>query len=119
MTDSRYLQVFGDATDALFRYAGVDEGYADPDAPCTRLNARQPQGGGAARSSPLYVTTRVLKVDDKRVRLFHSLHRRRECGAVATAEAAVPAREYHRPERPRRWRRGCARGLRTLQAAHG
>src|SRR5712675_227512 len=27
MTDSRYLQVFGDANDALFRYAGVDEGY--------------------------------------------------------------------------------------------
>src|SRR5207302_1122905 len=27
MTDSRYLQVFGDATDALPRYAGVDEAY--------------------------------------------------------------------------------------------
>src|SRR5262249_24189769 len=27
MTDSRYLQVFGDATDALFRYAGIDSEY--------------------------------------------------------------------------------------------
>src|SRR5947199_8515603 len=27
MSDSRYLQVFGDATDALLRYAGVDEAY--------------------------------------------------------------------------------------------
>src|SRR5579863_4229958 len=27
MTDSRYLQVFGDATDALFRWAGVDNAY--------------------------------------------------------------------------------------------
>ena len=27
MTDSRYLQVFGDATDALLRYAGVDDAY--------------------------------------------------------------------------------------------
>ncbi len=27
MTDSRYLQVFGDATDALFRQVGIDESY--------------------------------------------------------------------------------------------
>ena len=27
MTDSRYLQVFGDATDALLRYAGIDDAY--------------------------------------------------------------------------------------------
>ena len=27
MTDSRYLQVFGDAMDALFRWAGVDDAY--------------------------------------------------------------------------------------------
>ena len=27
MTDSRYLQVFGDATDALFRSVGVDDAY--------------------------------------------------------------------------------------------
>ena len=27
MTDSRYLQVFGDATDALLRFAGIDDAY--------------------------------------------------------------------------------------------
>ncbi len=35
---------------------------------------------------PLYVTTRVLEVDDKRVRLLHSLHRRRDEALIATAE---------------------------------
>jgi carnitine 3-dehydrogenase len=35
---------------------------------------------------PLYVTTRVLEVADKRARLFHSLHRRRDAALIATAE---------------------------------
>jgi len=58
MTDSRYLQVFGDATDALFRYAGVDEGYRRSGrAMYTVENARQPQGGApraraAVRDNP-------------------------------------------------------------------
>jgi carnitine 3-dehydrogenase len=34
----------------------------------------------------LYVTTQVLELDDKRLRLFHSLHRRRDDALVATAE---------------------------------
>jgi acyl-CoA thioesterase FadM len=32
------------------------------------------------------VTSRVLEVDEKRVRLFHSLYRRRDEALVATAE---------------------------------
>jgi carnitine 3-dehydrogenase len=34
----------------------------------------------------LYVTTRVLEVDDKRVRLAHSLHRTRDDVLAASAE---------------------------------
>jgi acyl-CoA thioesterase FadM len=34
----------------------------------------------------LYVTSRVLEVDEKRVRLFHSLHRVRDDALVASAE---------------------------------
>ncbi|TLZ03862.1 MAG: carnitine 3-dehydrogenase [Gammaproteobacteria bacterium] len=64
MTDSRYLQVFGDATDALLRYAGT----------------------GARALEPLYVTTRVLEVGDQHVRLAHALHRRRDDELVAGAE---------------------------------
>ena len=36
MTDSRYLQVFGDATDALFRRVGVDDAYRRAGGRCTR-----------------------------------------------------------------------------------
>jgi carnitine 3-dehydrogenase len=35
---------------------------------------------------PLYVTTRILETDDKRVRLLHELHRKRDDALVATAE---------------------------------
>lgn len=86
MTDSRYLQVFGDATDALFRYAGVDEGYRRSGRAMYTVETHVSHKAEARALEPLYVTTRVLKVDDKRVRLFHSLHRRRDEALVATAE---------------------------------
>jgi acyl-CoA thioesterase FadM len=35
---------------------------------------------------PYYVETRVLAVDDKRLRVFHSLHRRRDRVVAATGE---------------------------------
>src|SRR5260370_6016922 len=86
ITDSRYLQVFGDATDALFRYAGVDEGYRRSGRAMYTVETHVTHKAEARALEPLYVTTRVLEVDDKRVRLFHSLHRRRDEALVATAE---------------------------------
>src|SRR5882672_7662206 len=86
MTDSRYLQVFGDATDALFRYAGVDDAYRRSGRAMYTVETHVSHQAEARALEPLYVTTRVLEVDDKRVRLFHSLHRRRDEALVATAE---------------------------------
>jgi len=95
MTDSRYLQVFGDATDALFRYAGVDDDYRRSGRAMYTVETHVSHQAEARALEPLYVTTRVLEVDDKRVRLSHSLHRRRdEAGARCQRGAAVPAREY-------------------------
>lgn len=86
MTDSRYLQVFGDATDALLRYAGVDEAYRKSGRALFTAESHVCHEAEAAALEPLYVTSRVLEVDEKRVRLFHSLHRRRDERLVATAE---------------------------------
>jgi carnitine 3-dehydrogenase len=86
MTDSRYLQVFGDATDALFRYAGVDDGYRRSGRAMYTVESHVTHRAEARALEPLYVTTQVLEVDDKRVRLFHSLHRRRDEALVATAK---------------------------------
>jgi carnitine 3-dehydrogenase len=86
MTDSRYLQVFGDATDAVFRLAGIDDAYRRSGRAMYTAETHVIHEAEARSPEPLYVTTRVLEVDEKRVRLFHSLHRTRDEALVASAE---------------------------------
>jgi carnitine 3-dehydrogenase len=86
MTDSRYLQVFGDATDAIFRQVGIDDAYRSSGRAMYSVEAHLTHRAEARVLEPLYVTTRVLEVADRRVRLFHSLHRRRDEALIATAE---------------------------------
>jgi carnitine 3-dehydrogenase len=86
MTDSRYLQVFGDATDALFRFAGIDEGYRRSGHALYTAESHVVHKAEARSQERLYVTSRVLEADEKRVRLFHNLHRARDEVLVASAE---------------------------------
>jgi carnitine 3-dehydrogenase len=86
MTDSRYLQVFGDATDAVFRLAGIDDAYRRSGRALYTAETHVIHKAEARSPEPLYVTTRVLEVDEKRVRLFHSLYRTRDDALVASAE---------------------------------
>ncbi|HEY0339417.1 MAG TPA: 3-hydroxyacyl-CoA dehydrogenase NAD-binding domain-containing protein, partial [Steroidobacteraceae bacterium] len=86
MTDSRYLQVFGDATDALFRSVGVDDAYRASGRALYTVESHVTHGAEAKLLEPLYVLTRLLAVDDKRVHLFHALHRGRDDVLVATGE---------------------------------
>jgi carnitine 3-dehydrogenase len=86
MTDSRYLQVFGDATDALFRYAGVDDAYRQSGRALYTAETRVIHKAEARSQEGLHVTTRVLEIEDNRVRLFHSLQRTRDDVLIATAE---------------------------------
>jgi carnitine 3-dehydrogenase / betainyl-CoA thioesterase len=85
MTDSRYLQVFGDATDALFRWAGVDDAYRKSGRAMYTLESQLKHVAEAKALEPLYVTTQMLELDAKRVRLHHSLHHRRDEALIATA----------------------------------
>jgi carnitine 3-dehydrogenase len=86
MTDSRYLQLFGDATDALLRYAGIDDAYRRSGRALYTVETHVTHQAQARSQEPLYVTTRVLEVDDKRVRLFHNLHCTGDDALIATAE---------------------------------
>ena len=86
MTDSRYLQVFGDATDVLLRYAGVDDSYRASGRSLFTVETHVRHHAEARALEPLYLNARVLAVDDKRLRLHHSLHRRRDDVLVASAE---------------------------------
>lgn len=98
MTDSRYLQVFGDATDALFRWAGVDDAYRKAGRAMYTLESHVTHVAEAKALEPIYVTTRLLELDAKRVHLQHSLHRRRDEALLATAKqlyAHVDTRASH------------------------
>jgi carnitine 3-dehydrogenase / betainyl-CoA thioesterase len=85
MTDSRYLQVFGDATDALFRWAGVDDAYRKEGRAMYTLETHVKHVAEAKALEPISVATQVVELDAKRVSLHHSLHRRRDEVVIATA----------------------------------
>ncbi len=85
MTDSRYLQVFGDATDGLFRWAGIDDAYRKAGRAMYTLESHVTHVAEAKALEPIYVTTQMLDLDAKRVRLHHCLHRRRDHALIATA----------------------------------
>jgi len=86
MTDSRFLQVFGDATDALWRYAGVDDAYRKSGRALFTVESHVVHKAEARALEPLYVASEVLEVDSKRVRLRHHLHRASDDTLIATAE---------------------------------
>ena len=86
MTDSRYLQVFGDASDAVFRLAGIDDAYRRAGRALYTAETHLVHKAEARSPEKLYVSSRVLEVDDKRLRLSHSLHRARDDALVASAE---------------------------------
>jgi carnitine 3-dehydrogenase len=70
----------------LLRYAGVDDAYRNSGRALFTVESHVRHVAEARALEALYVTTQVLELDDKRLRLFHSLHRRRDDALVATAE---------------------------------
>jgi carnitine 3-dehydrogenase len=84
--ESRYLELFADATDALLGAVGVDAGYlADGGSYFTVethiSHLRQLEAGDR-----VHVTTQVLDSDEKRLHVFHVLLREGETDPLATAE---------------------------------
>ena len=73
MTESRYLQVFGDATDALLRFAGADDEYMATGRSFYTVETHIRHLREVAGGEPLTVETRVLGSDGKRVHLFHRM----------------------------------------------
>jgi carnitine 3-dehydrogenase / betainyl-CoA thioesterase len=86
MSDSRYTQVFGDATDALFRKVGIDETYRAAGHMYYTVESHVTHCAEVKAMEPIYVTTQIISVDDKRLHLFHTLYRRRDDGMAATGE---------------------------------
>jgi carnitine 3-dehydrogenase len=86
LTDFRYLQVFGDATDALWRSVGIDDAYRRAGRAPYTVETHVRYLAEVRQMDALYVTTQVLAVDPKRIRVFHRLHRGRDDALAATGE---------------------------------
>jgi carnitine 3-dehydrogenase len=81
--ESRYLQVFGDTTDALLRRIGLD---LDAGSSYFTVETHLSHLGQARAEERLHTTTQILGHDEKRLHLFHSLHRTDDGELLATAE---------------------------------
>ncbi len=86
MTESRYLQAFGDATDALLHHLGVDADYLAAGGSYFTVETHLSHLREARAGDRLHVTTQVLGSDEKRLHVFHELHRTGGREPLATAE---------------------------------
>jgi carnitine 3-dehydrogenase len=86
MSDFHYGHIFGDAMDALYRQAGLDEAYRKKGRMFYTVESHIKHLAEAKVGEPLYVTTQVLGLDDKRLHVFHRLYRRRDDALLATGE---------------------------------
>ena len=94
LTESRYLQIFGDATDALLRFIGVDADYLAAGRSYYTVETHLSHLRQALAGERLHATTQLLGHDEKRLHVFHALDRNGEL--VATAEQMLLHVEHER-----------------------
>ena len=84
LTESRYLQIFGDASDALLDLIGIDSDYLASQGSYFTLETHIRYLKEVHLGERVQLTTQVLASDAKRIRIFHRMLRLNE--EVATAE---------------------------------
>ncbi|HEX6256139.1 MAG TPA: 3-hydroxyacyl-CoA dehydrogenase NAD-binding domain-containing protein [Euzebyales bacterium] len=73
MTESAYLYAFGWASDAFFRYIGIDEAHRDAGASYYTVESHLVYRREVGEGEPLRFTTQLLGHDLKRLHLFHTM----------------------------------------------
>lgn len=87
LTEYRYLQVLADATDAVLRHIGIDEDtVAAGGSSYYTVETHIRHLDEAHEGQQLYVASRVLSHDEKRLHLFHELYRQGDGALLATGE---------------------------------
>ena len=86
MTEHRYLQCFGEATDALLGAIGVDAAYLAGGHSFYTVETHLMHRGEARAGEALAVDTRVLAAEGKRLHVFHRLRRPADGAELASAE---------------------------------
>ncbi|NGO09593.1 4-hydroxybenzoyl-CoA thioesterase [Streptomyces sp. HC44] len=86
LSESCFLLVFGDSSDAFFRYVGVDERYRAEGRSLYTVETHLHHLGEASEGDPLRLTLQLLDADEKRLHLFHAMHHDTTGELLATAE---------------------------------
>ncbi|TCL65161.1 carnitine 3-dehydrogenase [Rhizobium sp. BK251] len=86
MTEHRYLQVFGDTSDALLRLIGVDLAYVEAGNSYYTVETHIRNLGEAKLGQAIHSTCQVLSLDEKRLHVFHTIHDTASGETIATAE---------------------------------
>ena len=86
MTEHRYLQVFGDTSDALLRLIGVDLDYVERGHSYYTVETHIRHLGEAKLGQTIHSTAQILASDEKRLHVFHALHDSANGDVIATAE---------------------------------
>ena len=86
MSESCYLLVFGDNSDAFFRYLGIDEEYRANGGSLYTVETHLHNKREVAEGEPLRLTLQLLDHDTKRVHLFHEMRHGADGTLLATAE---------------------------------
>lgn len=73
MTESAYLAAFGDASDALFRYIGIDEAYRAAGNSFYTVETHINYYREVRSGEPLAFTTQLLGLAEKRLHFFHTM----------------------------------------------
>lgn len=83
MTESAYLLAAGWASDALFRYIGIDDAYRSAGSSFFTVETHIHYLREVALHAPLTFATQILGIDHKRVHLLHTMY----LGAVEDPDA--------------------------------
>lgn len=86
LSESCYLLVFGDSSDAFFRFLGIDEQYREGGHSLYTVETHIHNRREAVEGEPLALSLRVLDHDAKRVHIFHEMHHGGTGALLATAE---------------------------------
>jgi carnitine 3-dehydrogenase len=105
MTEHRYLQLFGETTDALLRLIGVDTDYVAGGHSYYTVETHLRHLGEAKLGESLSTTCQVLSVDEKRLHVFHRILAGEELRARSPPPSRCSCMSMPRPASPCRLRR--------------
>lgn len=86
MSESCYLLVFGDQSDAFFRYIGIDEAYRAAGLSLFTVQTMIFNLAEARLGDPLVLALHLLDADEKRLHIFHTMRHRETGELLATGE---------------------------------